>query len=390
MEDGKARAFWILPYPSGKPRKIQSVIPGTIWQPFSWMPDSRRIIVGGDLFTGGKLRLVDTESDTTRLLTAGSNDDVSPTVSPDGTKIAFESRTWQMDLLEIPLNGSSARSDLLATSRAEMSPAWSSVGNQYAYATDRNGSWEIWMSSPKEGWSRPLVTAKDFGNVPTLHMDTPSFSPDGQRIAYQRTEKSNLYAIWISPVSGGSPVRLINEDRSQDAPSWAPDGNWIAYLRPSDRSPSTTLAKARVGGSGPAITLKNTVYYHPKWSPKGDWITCLTTEGLSLISPDGKTSRFLTKTPLSPHGWSPDGSIIYGLHKTETENVVLKSIDIETLKETKLGNFERAYAYVGFSLAPDGKSFATTIWHRKGDIWLLEGFSQPTGFFPRLLQRLQN
>jgi len=31
----------------------------------------------------------------------------------------------------------------------------------------------------------------------------------------------------------------------------------------------------------------------------------------------------------------------------------------------------------GFSLAPDGKSFLTTLERENGDIWILEGFTKP-------------
>jgi hypothetical protein len=35
----------------------------------------------------------------------------------------------------------------------------------------------------------------------------------------------------------------------------------------------------------------------------------------------------------------------------------------------------------GFSLAPDGKSFLTSLQRYHGDIWILEGFPQPAELF---------
>jgi hypothetical protein len=43
--------------------------------------------------------------------------------------------------------------------------------------------------------------------------------------------------------------------------------------------------------------------------------------------------------------------------------------------------------FVGFSLAPDGKSFATSISTQTADIWLLEGFSKQLGFFDWLFRK---
>jgi hypothetical protein len=38
----------------------------------------------------------------------------------------------------------------------------------------------------------------------------------------------------------------------------------------------------------------------------------------------------------------------------------------------------------GFSLHPDGKSFATGIANARHDIWVLNGFNVPSGWFGRL------
>jgi len=38
---------------------------------------------------------------------------------------------------------------------------------------------------------------------------------------------------------------------------------------------------------------------------------------------------------------------------------------------------------VGFSLAPDGKSFVSSQFHASSELWMLENFNQPSGFFKR-------
>jgi hypothetical protein len=41
----------------------------------------------------------------------------------------------------------------------------------------------------------------------------------------------------------------------------------------------------------------------------------------------------------------------------------------------------------GFSLHPDGKRFAISVVTQNRDIWLLEGFRQPAGWFGRLMRK---
>ena len=54
-------------------------------------------------------------------------------------------------------------------------------------------------------------------------------SPDTQRLAVESYTAEHL--IWIYPTAGGTPVRLDAETTDQHGPSWSPDGNWIAYRR---------------------------------------------------------------------------------------------------------------------------------------------------------------
>jgi hypothetical protein len=156
------------------------------------------------------------------------------------------------------------------------------------------------------------------------------------------------------------------------------------------------LMKARVGGSGPPITLGKDFGY-PRWSPNGEWLAC-DGDGIFLISHDGKIRRTLTTEHWMIHGWSKDGKKIYGILATKQRRLILASIDVQTGTEAvvgDLGAYPAAFAYKnlvdfvpirGYSLAPDGKSFLTSIFRARGDIWLLEGFRQPAGFWRSLFR----
>jgi serine/threonine protein kinase/WD40 repeat protein len=375
---GSACEFWILPFPNGKPRRVLQSLKTNV-SDFSWMPSNREIVFGG---FANSLWRGDNETGKIERITVGSRDERDPSVSPDGKRIAFTIMGTNFDLVEIPIDGSPLR-NLLTTSMDEKDPAWLPDGSQYAYVTNRRGTSEIWIRSQKEGWDRPLVTQKDFGEDITSSLNFPNFSPDGQRISYYRTGEKEKYAYWISAVAGGPPVFLSG---ALGMGSWSPDGEWFAFCTGS--ADGFWLAKKRVGSGGQTIALTPIMRLtNPRmvvaWSPTGDWITFPTSEGLNLISADGKPGRVLKKSNPIIHGWSRDGQTIYGVWQRENGSLVLSAIDIKTGKEKTildLGSTQYSNLH-GFSLSADGKSFITSAQRSEDDIWILEGFNKPRGFF---------
>jgi len=372
--------FWLVPTSGGTPRPALLALP-RLPDPasFAWMPDSRRIVFAGEFRTqtpGTHMWMADTEGSDLTPLTATSGSEQYPAVSPDGLSLAFTVQEEDYDLVEVPLDGSPLRT-VLATSRTEADPAWSPTGNQYAYVTDRAGRQEIWLRSADGTLERPLVTPASFPDGETLLLGGVAFSPDGQRLAYQR-RGSTGFRIWISGVAGGPAVQPVTDDSYQDAPTWSPDGNWLGFV--FRRRNHWGLAKVRAGGGTPVV-LKDGIVYpsNPRWSPDGRWITCDTREGFSLVSADGTQTKVLSEdTPLT-HGWGRDGARVYAIRPGEAARLQLVSIDAATGRETvvtkDLGPSPPSDDPLrGFSLAPDGRSFLTSILRLRGDLWLLEGF----------------
>ena len=239
------------------------------------------------------LWLMDTSRASPRLLTTTGGLENDPAVSPDGTRLALALQQADYDLYQLSVEHPSP-TVVLATSRNEMDPEWSATGAVMALTTDRAGHEEIWLRSQKGDFERPLVTPSDFGASEAYLLSAPAISPDGQRIAYNRIGPEG-YGVWITPVAGGPPVRLAPPGGYQDLPSWSPDGVWVAYLSPEEVGPETALAKMRVGARTPPDVLAHDVRgsAQVQWSPDGAWIAFSGRGGLSIVSPDGKSTRVL-------------------------------------------------------------------------------------------------
>jgi hypothetical protein len=126
----------------------------------------------------------------------------------------------------------------------------------------------------------------------------------------------------------------------------------------------------------------------PDWSPAGDWITYKGDDGWSLITLDGKTTKFLGRINTNHLAFSKDGKLLYGIETGKTEadrdRATLFSLDPATLKRKDLKelgpDLKPATTFnpsMRLSLAPDGKSFVYSTAKTSRTLWMLRGYRQP-------------
>jgi Tol biopolymer transport system component len=385
--------FWLLPLPSGQPyQPFLKWSRMAVLDQFRWFPDSRHVVFPYRQpdRAGIHLWMADVTDGSLRQVTSGSGNEHAPAVSADGRHIAFTAQSNQGDLVEIPLEASQMRT-MVAGSRNESGIQWSPSGLEYVYVTDRSGVPEIWLGEKRTGRVWPIVTQKEFGSDVTLRLDYPAFSPDGQRLAFTRfgTLQGKSAAIWLIPVAGGTPVRAVqeSEENPQMVPSWSPDGDSIVFI--VSRAGAVTLAKAAVGGGTQSTALKEKVAAAPvKWSPKGDWILYSMPDSLSLIGPDGTRDHVLAAGKRILYEWSKDGAKVYSIRSAQ-RHYTLSAIQVADGAETTLSEFDLSPGSSfgdSLSLSPDGKSVDATLYLKKGDIWLLDGFQLSSGLAARLIR----
>jgi serine/threonine protein kinase/Tol biopolymer transport system component len=377
---------WLLPYPAGtgQPHRIFAAKPWGRPVAASWMPDSRHIVMAGNTApeVNEQLWLGDVETETlTRILALPQDAQVTPSVSPDGKRILFSQVRRDRDIYRFPLDGS-APVPFLASSLPEFGATWSPDGDQFAFITERRGTDELWVRSPEGNWDRPVVTVDQFPKLQTLV--SPTYSPDGSRIAYTAVLAGGQRrrSLAISSNGGGEPTIIADGY----APTWKPDGTMIAFLwLKSDGS--LPVATLRVGSDDMPHEIASGGFGAPEWSPDGKWIAVPGFRGVELVSPDAsQPNRVLPGLNGAALLWSKDSKTIYGL-TYQARTPTLSSMDVATGMVRKIAEYDLDFQplldnnYTGsvrLSMSPDGKSFVTTVATNQSNLWILDGFGPST------------
>jgi Tol biopolymer transport system component len=379
---------WLLPWPPGKARRVfEKNMPITFTPQFSWMPDSRHVVFSAETEgTYSKSYMADTESGRYWPLMAQDRPAGAPSVSPDGSRVAYQSSLSHTDVIAAPL-GDGPVQTLLGSSRSEQMAACSPTAQQVVYVTDRRGAPEVWITSLAEHWDRLLLSLGDLRvrDKPAQFFMTPVFSPDGRRVAVVAGPGTAIYTVFAS---GGSAVRATTETVSTErSPTWSPDGNWLAFCHSAESG--SRLAKVRPGAGEPPVDLGACGASLPEWSPTGEWIaTGDPSGGLTLVSPEGNGRR--TLSGYGPVAWARDGKTVYQL-RSELHSLV--AIDVVTGKERTLRDLGELIPFstlspgLRASLTPDGKSIVYTVNRPREEIWILDGLQTPRPWYARLWGR---
>jgi Tol biopolymer transport system component len=380
--------FWILPWPDGgdkRPRKIFAA--SDLRQPpvFSWLPDSRRVLLTHD----GGMWIGDTDDETLLRITSSATGEDLSSVSPDGRRILYTVGSSNSDVVELPFDGS-AMKPLKATSIDEWSGTTSTDGNAMAYITARSGKGEIWLEE-RGGAGHPIVTRSDFPADDSANIIMAILSPDGKRVVYHRPGKKSLRTLWLSNAEGGKPILMFPDSGWLDNPCWSPDGKRLYIsLSPGD----STMNLIVPIGAGDTVHLPDSAWSNglPAWSPDGKWIAFQQSKSrfgtnkdrILLMSPDGTMTRTLD-SPVRPSAWffcmtwSRDGKTIYIASSVEKTSR-LDAVDVATGKSRMIADygygifFGQGYSQMSTaSLSADGRGLLVTQTIYKSDLYILDG-----------------
>ncbi|HYM10323.1 MAG TPA: protein kinase, partial [Bryobacterales bacterium] len=325
---GFRQQLWILPWPSGTPRNLGQVSAGA-----GWFPDSRRLIVSGGNFHD-TLSVVDSTGGSRRVIYRATDGFGNPSVAPDGKRIAYSGGAAEWNVLEISLPEGRVHT-VVGGGGVSWEPDWAPSGTHYLFSTFSSGaSRGIEDRSVAEGFSRRVADAPPGNNTYAL---APRWAPDGTRFLFVEGLVGRLQ-LTIANASGGHWTPIA-DSVEQSAHTWSPDGQWVAFLRTEGGKQKLFKIKPAAGATPVALVNAAPVaaprsdYRMIQWSPAGDGIAYQSAEGMSLISPDGTAVRKLTAHNLLAFAFSKDGAQVYGIVRNTTGQGAqwqLYSIDVKT------------------------------------------------------------
>ena len=176
-------------------------------------------------------------------------DNRSPVISRQGHRLVYVQRLiqeniWRVEVLT-PYGKASRPVSFIPTTRNDGNPDYSPDGKKIAFASDRSGSYQIWVCDSDGSNAVPLTSFDGPVN------GSPRWSPDGERIAFD-SNKEGQYEVYLVSADGGPPQRLTSPPSENAIPHWSRDGKWIYFT--SNRSGENQIWKMPADG-GEAIRV---------------------------------------------------------------------------------------------------------------------------------------
>lgn len=242
---------------------------GTISKSPTWHPSGDRLAyVHYPDWEAGKIHELDFRTGRVRMLDPGrEGQQVTPAYHPNGREIAFGlfghhrtglfSYDWELDCCLVHIQGGRWE---------DISPTYSPDGSRIAFNSNRLGTNipQIYVVSSRGGQA-DLISPYTPGMAG--YFTSPDWSPTGNRVAFHgRIQRFGRYQILVAEVAArGARVLQLTADGDNQDPSWAPDGRHLVFA--GERSFGYGLFVVDAATGRIRTLVSNVRVQNPEWSP---------------------------------------------------------------------------------------------------------------------------
>jgi CxxC motif-containing protein (DUF1111 family) len=204
-----------------------------------------------------------------------------PAFSFDGGRIAFSNagNLWVV-------NNDGTNPNMITIDGTDSTPTWSPDGTKIAFSRVIGGVAQIFTITPFG------TEETNLSNNPLVNDRMPAYSPDGTKIAFQRTPNAinPVGKIWTMNANGSVPMQVTLGMGNDERPSYSPDGTMIAFS--TNRDGNYEIYKtAATGGLATRLTNNAASDRNPSWAPNNSAIAFGSnrsgTMNLWAVEPDG-------------------------------------------------------------------------------------------------------
>lgn len=207
-------------------------------------------------------------------LTTNDEGNYEPAFAPDGKAIAFvSSRDGNAEIYRMNPDGS-GQLRLTSFHLDDWGPQWSPDSQTISFLSNREQIDRVFLMRP-DGGDQQRLTAdlsvppgpdQPLGNEP--HETEPAFSPDGRSVVHGVRNGPRGTGLRVTDIASRRSLELSDGKASDRNPVWSPDGSFVVFV--SDRA-GGDLDLYRVGHDGQGLLRlsdRKGADWLPRWSSR--------------------------------------------------------------------------------------------------------------------------